>query len=75
MKVYLFYTETVFQVFRSVRRAMAVAGPENENRIYVKAPSVPNPWFVHPVKKGKIDYDKMYTNIPKKRFKEWVRRG
>lgn len=59
MRVYAFYGNgTCFQKFRSLCAALA-AVKGDESRVYVHADGVPNPWFVHPVKNGKVDRSKV----------------
>ena len=73
MKVYVFYGDgTCFQKLRSIRQAIAYAKGD-ETRVYVHVDGIPNPWWVHPVKNGKVDRSKVYKSIPKKRFKKKVR--
>lgn len=73
MKVYAFFDKGgIFQVFPSIVRAVAAVRGD-ESRVFVKVPGVPNPWVVHPVKKGKVVYEKILTSSEldkvKKRFK------
>lgn len=55
MTVYAFYGKGVcFQKFRSICGALsAVKG--DESRVFVHVEGIPNPWWVHPVLKGKVD--------------------
>lgn len=73
MRVYAFFGKGgIFQVFPSIVRATAAVRGD-ESRVFVKSPGVPNPWFVHPVKNGKVVYEKTlnYSQLQeaKKKFK------
>lgn len=55
MKVYTFFGNGYcFQKSRSLCSALAAAKGD-ESRVFVHVEGIPNPWFVHPVKNGKID--------------------
>lgn len=59
MKVYAFYGNGfTFQKFRSISSALA-AVKGDESRVFVHVEGIPNPWFVHPVKNGKVDRSKV----------------
>lgn len=69
MRVYTFYGDGgMFQKFRSLCAAIA-ASKGDESRVFVHA-GVPNPWWVHPVKNGKIQRDVVFKDIPYKKFKK-----
>lgn len=57
MRVYAFTSKTVFSRCTSIRQAMSIS--KNEKLVYVHVKGIPNPWFVHPVKNGKVQYDKV----------------
>lgn len=74
MRVYAFFGKNgrIFQVFPSIVRAVAAVRGD-ESRVFVHSRGIPNPWFVHPVKNGKVVYDKLlkYSDLEKakKKFK------
>lgn len=73
MRVYAFFGKGgIFQVFPSIVRAVAAVRGD-ESRVFVKVQGIPNPWFVHPVKNGKVNYNKTLTysdlEKAKKKFK------
>ena len=76
MKVYAFYGKGLFfQKFRSLCSALA-AVKGDESRVFVHVEGIPNPWFVHPVKNGRVDRNKVLKpselDKAKKKFKRKV---
>lgn len=76
MRVYAFYGKGVcFQKFRSICSALA-AVKGDESRVFVHVEGIPNPWFVHPIKNGKVNRKKVIKpsqlDACKKKFKTSV---
>lgn len=70
MRVYAFFGKgEVFQKFRSLCSAIAAVNGD-ESRVFVHVEGIPNPWWVHPVKNKRVQYDIVYKEIPKKSFKK-----
>jgi hypothetical protein len=63
---YLFLTPTSFLKFRSLSAARSHAGGD-VSRIFKHVPSIPNPWFVHPIKGSRADVSVV---IPAGKLKE-----
>lgn len=69
---YVFYSKTKklgrpFQKHRSLCGALAGARGQ-EARVYRHVDGIPNPFWLWPVKNGKVDRSKIYKGIPDKRL-------
>ncbi len=55
MRVYAFTGKSTFCRCTSIREAVSIS--KNEAKVFVHVKGIPNPWFVHPVKNGRVQYD------------------
>lgn len=64
---YVFYKPTkegiCFQKFSSLNLALSVAEGQ-EKRVFQHIKGIPNPFWMHPIKNGKIDTTKIFKEIP-----------
>lgn len=60
MKVYSFSKSMIaFQIHRSISAALRGLANGDEKRVFVHVEGIPNPWWVHPVEKGKVNRNKI----------------
>lgn len=54
MRVYAFTGKSSFCRCTSIREAVSIS--KDEGMVFVHVKGIPNPWFVHPVKNGRVQY-------------------